>query len=165
MKVTEFFFGFGPRIWSTRRGEVEYGVKALPFGAYVRIIGMNELEEVDPADEGRTYREKSYWARLRVVLAGPFMNFAIGFLVLIVLVHELRRRHRHGLDGRPAAGQDGRGRRRLPLGRPADQRRRQGDPGWSQFSNVIRHRAGTRSPSSSNVARNGSPSTRRSDGS
>ena len=46
MKATEFFFGFGPKIWSTRRGETEYGVKALPLGGYVRIIGMNPLEEV-----------------------------------------------------------------------------------------------------------------------
>ena len=85
MKVTEFFVGFGPRIWSKQRGEVEYGVKPVPLGAYVRIVGMNDLEEVDPADEGRTYREKGYWARLRVVLAGPFMNFAIGFVLLVVL--------------------------------------------------------------------------------
>ena len=46
MKVTEFFIGFGPRIWSFRRGETEYGVKAIPAGAYVRIIGMNNLDEV-----------------------------------------------------------------------------------------------------------------------
>ena len=85
MKVTEFFVGVGPRLFSFRRGEVEYGIKAAPIAAYVRIVGMNDLEDVDPADEGRTYREKSYWARLRVVLAGPFVNFALGFLVLIVL--------------------------------------------------------------------------------
>src|SRR5689334_24621732 len=48
MKCTEFFVGFGPRIWSTRRGETEYGIKAIPAGAYVRIIGMNNLEEIDP---------------------------------------------------------------------------------------------------------------------
>jgi len=83
MKVTEFFVGFGPRLLSWRRGEVEYGVKALPLGAYVRIVGMNDLEDVDPADEGRTYREKSYWARLRVVLAGPAVNLALGFLILV----------------------------------------------------------------------------------
>ena len=46
MKVTEFFIGFGPRIWSYRRGETEYGLKAIPAGAYVRIIGMSNLEEV-----------------------------------------------------------------------------------------------------------------------
>ncbi len=47
MKVTEFFIGFGPRIWSFQRGETQYGVKAIPAGAYVRIIGMNNLDEVD----------------------------------------------------------------------------------------------------------------------
>jgi len=43
MKATEFFLGFGPRLWSFRRGETEYGVKALPLGGYVRIIGMHNL--------------------------------------------------------------------------------------------------------------------------
>ncbi len=53
MKVTEFFVGFGPRLWSFTRGETEYGVKAIPLGGYCRIIGMTNLEEVDPADEPR----------------------------------------------------------------------------------------------------------------
>ena len=57
MKVTEFFVGFGPRLWSFTRGETEYGVKAIPAGGYVRIIGMTNLEEVDPADEPRTFRQ------------------------------------------------------------------------------------------------------------
>ena len=60
MKATEFFVGFGPRLWSFRRGETEYGVKAIPAGGYVRIIGMSNLEEVDPADEPRTFRRGSY---------------------------------------------------------------------------------------------------------
>ena len=60
MKVTEFFLGFGPRLWSMRRGGTVYGLKAIPVGAYVRIIGMNNLEEVPPADEHRTYRSKPY---------------------------------------------------------------------------------------------------------
>src|SRR5262245_56071902 len=47
MKSTEFFLGFGPRLWSVRKGEVEYGVKAIPAGAYVRIIGMSTLDDVD----------------------------------------------------------------------------------------------------------------------
>ncbi|HEY6635416.1 MAG TPA: M50 family metallopeptidase [Acidimicrobiia bacterium] len=81
MKATEFFFGFGPRIWSTRRGETEYGVKALPLGGYVRIIGMNPLEEVSPADMGRTYREKKFWEKSVVVLAGVGTNFLIAFVM------------------------------------------------------------------------------------
>ena len=52
MKVTEFFVGFGPRLWSIRRGETEYGVKAIPAGGYVKILGMTNLEEVDPARRG-----------------------------------------------------------------------------------------------------------------
>src|SRR4029450_2586458 len=66
MKVPEFFLGFGPRIWSFRRGEVEYGLKAIPAGAYVRILGMNNLEEVAPEDEPRTYRQQGYWSRFAV---------------------------------------------------------------------------------------------------
>jgi membrane-associated protease RseP (regulator of RpoE activity) len=81
MKATEFFFGFGPKIWSTRRGETEYGVKALPLGGYVRIIGMNPLEEVSPEDIGRTYREKKFWEKSVVVLAGVGTNFLIAFLL------------------------------------------------------------------------------------
>lgn len=86
MKVTEFFIGFGPRIWSFRRGETEYGLKLVPAGAYVRIIGMHNLEDLPAADdESRTYRSKSYWRRMPVVLAGPVMNLVLGFLLLIVV--------------------------------------------------------------------------------
>lgn len=85
MKVTEFFIGFGPRIWSFRRGETEYGLKVLPAGAYVKIIGMSNLEEVPPEDEGRSYRAKTYWQRMPVVLAGPAVNIALGVVLLFVV--------------------------------------------------------------------------------
>lgn len=85
MKVTEYFIGFGPRIWSFKRGETEYGIKVISAGAYVRILGMSNLEEVDPADEDRTYRSKPYLKRLPVILAGPFANFAIALVLLFVL--------------------------------------------------------------------------------
>ena len=81
MKVTEFFVGFGPRLWSFRRGETEYGVKAIPAGGYVRIIGMNNIEVVDPEDEPRTYRAARYRDRLIVVLAGVTVNIVIAFLL------------------------------------------------------------------------------------
>jgi membrane-associated protease RseP (regulator of RpoE activity) len=86
MKATEFFIGFGPKIWSFRRGETEYGLKVLPAGAYVRIIGMNNLDEVDPVDEPRTYRQKSFPKRLLVVSAGSLMHFAQAFVLLVVLL-------------------------------------------------------------------------------
>ncbi len=85
MKVTEFFIGFGPKIWSFQRGETEYGFKALPLGAYVRIIGMNNLDEVDPADEDRTYRQKPYWRRISVAVAGSTMHFMLALLLAFVI--------------------------------------------------------------------------------
>jgi membrane-associated protease RseP (regulator of RpoE activity) len=86
MKVTEFFIGFGPRIWSFRRGEVEYGIKAIPAGAYVRIIGMSNLEtDIAPEDEERTYRSKPYWRRLSVAVAGSTMHMIIAFVLLVTV--------------------------------------------------------------------------------
>ncbi len=84
MKVTEFFVGFGPVVWSFRRGETEFGLKAIPAGAYVRIIGMNNLEEVDPADEPRTYRQAPFRSRASVAVAGSAMHFAIALVLLVV---------------------------------------------------------------------------------
>ncbi len=86
MKVTEFFIGFGPRLWSFHRGETEYGVKAIPAGAYVRIIGMSNLEEVDPADEDRTYRQKPYWRRMSVAVAGSTMHFLMAIVLFFSVI-------------------------------------------------------------------------------
>ena len=83
MKVTEYFIGFGPRIWSTRRGETEYGLKAILLGAYVKVPGMTNLEEVPPEDEPRTYRAQSYGRRVRMVFAGPGMNLLVALVLFI----------------------------------------------------------------------------------
>jgi membrane-associated protease RseP (regulator of RpoE activity) len=85
MKVTEFFVGFGPRLWSVRRGETEYGIRALPLGGYCRIIGMHNLEEVDPADEPRAYRQKPLLRRLSVAVAGSAMHFLIALVALFAM--------------------------------------------------------------------------------
>ena len=87
IKVTEFFVGFGPRLWSIRRGETEYGVKALPLGGYVKIIGMNNLEPVDPADEPRTYRQQPYLRRLSVAVAGSAVHFLIALALLFTVFY------------------------------------------------------------------------------
>lgn len=79
MKVTEFFLFFGPRVWSFRRGETEYGIKCIPAGAYVKIIGMHNLEDVPPEDEARTYRQKSFGQRVSVAVAGSTMHFLLAF--------------------------------------------------------------------------------------
>jgi membrane-associated protease RseP (regulator of RpoE activity) len=84
MKVTEFFLGFGPRVWSFRRGETEYGVKAIPAGGYVRIVGMSNLEDVDPDEEPRTFRHGTFGNRLTVILAGVTVNLILAFLLIYV---------------------------------------------------------------------------------
>jgi membrane-associated protease RseP (regulator of RpoE activity) len=85
MKVTRYFVGFGPTIWSTWRGETEYGIKALPFGGFVKIVGMTSLDEVDPADEPRSFRRHPAWERIVVLCAGSFMHFVLAFLLIFGL--------------------------------------------------------------------------------
>jgi membrane-associated protease RseP (regulator of RpoE activity) len=86
MKVTRYFVGFGPTLWSTRRGETEYGIKALPFGGFVKIIGMHSLDDVeDPADEPRSFRRQPAWQRIVVLCAGSFMHFVLAFLLIFSL--------------------------------------------------------------------------------
>ena len=72
-------------MWSIRRGETEYGVKAIPAGGYVRIVGMTMLEEVDPADEARSYRQATFPRRLLVAVAGSGMHVIIAFVLLFSL--------------------------------------------------------------------------------
>jgi membrane-associated protease RseP (regulator of RpoE activity) len=80
IKVTEFFVGFGPRLWSIRRGETEYGVKAIPAGGYVKIAGMNPYEEIRPEDAPRTYGAKPAWQRALVIVAGPLTHLVLAFV-------------------------------------------------------------------------------------
>ncbi|TCM50223.1 RIP metalloprotease [Kribbella sp. VKM Ac-2568] len=108
MKVTQFFVGFGRTVWSTKRGETEYGFKLIPAGGFVRIIGMMppakgqdptkvrkantgpiqslvenarsaEYETIDPADDGRLFYQKVWWKKLIVMASGPLVNVAIAF--------------------------------------------------------------------------------------
>lgn len=82
IKVEEFFVGFGPRLWSTKRGETEYGIKAIPAGGYVRIAGMNPFQEPAPEDVPRTFGAKPAWQRAIVLVAGSFTHFVIAVLLL-----------------------------------------------------------------------------------
>jgi len=83
MKVTQFYMGFGPRLWSRKRGELEYGIRAFPLGAFVRIVGMSNLDDCDPADEDRSYRSKSYPRRLLVITAGSLMHMVIALTLFV----------------------------------------------------------------------------------
>ena len=81
MKVTEYFIGFGPKIWSTRKGELEWGVKGLPIGGYVKIAGMNPYEVVAPEDVSRTYGAKPPYQRALTIFAGPGSHFVVGAIL------------------------------------------------------------------------------------
>lgn len=85
MKATEFFLGFGPRLFSFRRGETEFGVRPIIAGAYVKVVGMTNLDEVPLVDEPRTYRQQTYPRRLLVASAGSLMHFLMAVIGLFVL--------------------------------------------------------------------------------
>ncbi|MFM6940399.1 MAG: M50 family metallopeptidase, partial [Candidatus Planktophila sp.] len=82
MHVSEFFVGFGKRIWSITRGETEYGVKAIPAGGYCRIEGMTPVDEMPAGQEHRAFVRASSLKKLIVLGAGSTAHFAIGFLAI-----------------------------------------------------------------------------------
>lgn len=77
MKVRRYFVGFGPTLWSTRRGETEYGVKAVPLGGFCDIAGMTTVEPLEPDETDRAMYKQATWKRIAVLFAGPGMNFVI----------------------------------------------------------------------------------------
>ncbi len=77
MKVTDFFVGFGPVVWSTTVGETRYGVRAFLLGGYVKVPGMAWSEEIDPALESRTYRAASYPRKVLFASAGSLMHLVM----------------------------------------------------------------------------------------
>jgi membrane-associated protease RseP (regulator of RpoE activity) len=85
MKVTEFFLGFGKRIWSFTKGETEFGIKAIPAGGYCRIEGMTPRDEMPAGEEGRAFFTASSGKKLIVLGAGSFAHFAIGFILIFAI--------------------------------------------------------------------------------
>ena len=114
VKVTQYFVGFGRTLWSTRRGETEYGVKLVPFGGYVKLIGMlppgkgqepttvrrsntgifqqlisdaraAEYELVEPGDEDRLFYRLPWWKKVTVMGAGIVTNLVLGFLLFALV--------------------------------------------------------------------------------
>ncbi len=110
VKVTQYFVGFGRTLWSTRRGETEYGVKAIPLGGYCKLVGMlppaadqdplllrdrktgmfaqlmddarsAEYEHVDEADQGRLFYSKPWWQRVVIMGSGVMINLLIAFFL------------------------------------------------------------------------------------
>jgi len=111
LKVNQYMIGFGPTVWSRRRGETEYGLKAIPLGGYIRMIGMfppkpgadpsqlrssstgrfsqlmdqarqDSMEEVRPGDEDRVFYKLSVPKKLVIMLGGPTMNLLIAVMLL-----------------------------------------------------------------------------------
>ncbi|WP_327150433.1 M50 family metallopeptidase [Nocardia sp. NBC_01329] len=85
MKVRRYFIGFGPKMFSFRRGETEYGVKWLPLGGFCDIAGMTALDELEPEEVERAMYRQATWKRLVVMSGGIGMNFLLGFLLIVVL--------------------------------------------------------------------------------
>jgi membrane-associated protease RseP (regulator of RpoE activity) len=85
MKVRRYYIGFGPTIFSFRRGETEYGMKWIPAGGFCDIAGMTALDPVAPDEEPRAFYKKATWKRVVVLSAGSMMHFLIGIVVLYVL--------------------------------------------------------------------------------
>jgi membrane-associated protease RseP (regulator of RpoE activity) len=86
MKVTEFFLGFGQRIWSFQRGETEFGLKAIPAGGYCKIVGMSPQEELEPADQERAFYKAPVIKKLVVLGSGAFLHFVLGILFIALLI-------------------------------------------------------------------------------
>ncbi len=110
MRVPQFFVGFGPTVFSRRFGETEFGIKGLPLGGYIRIVGMippaeeNEskratrmrsfiaevrgqaLDDVLPTDGDRVFYKKPWWQRVIVMFAGPFHNLVLAVLFFTVVL-------------------------------------------------------------------------------
>ncbi len=85
MKVRRYFVGFGPTLWSTRRGETEYGLKAVPLGGFCDIAGMTSVEELAPDEADRAMFKQATWKRVAVLFAGPGANFVICLVLLYAI--------------------------------------------------------------------------------
>jgi len=85
MRVSEFFLGFGKRIWSFTRGETEFGIKAIPAGGYCRIEGMTATDEMPAGEESRAFFKANSGQKLVVLGAGSFLHFVLGFVILIII--------------------------------------------------------------------------------
>lgn len=85
MKVRRYFIGFGPKIFSFRRGETEYGLKIIPAGGFCDIAGMTALDEVTEDEASRAMWRYPVWKRVVVLASGSITHFILGLLILYVM--------------------------------------------------------------------------------
>jgi regulator of sigma E protease len=88
MRVERFSIGFGPVLWSRRRGDTDWAVSAIPLGGYVKVAGMAPGEEIAPGDTG-AFCNQPAWRRFLVILAGPATNYVFAVVLAIGLVATL----------------------------------------------------------------------------
>jgi membrane-associated protease RseP (regulator of RpoE activity) len=86
VKTPEFFVGFGPRIWSTKRGDTEFGIKWILVGGYVKVLGMNPEEELSPEDFLHSYKGVSYWKRFWIIFSGSLMHILLALLIIFFTI-------------------------------------------------------------------------------
>lgn len=84
MKASRYFIGFGPTLFSFRRGETEYGLKAVPAGGFVSIVGMSRAEEVAEADQPRAFWRFAPWKRTVVLAAGSVTHFVLAIVAIFL---------------------------------------------------------------------------------
>ena len=82
-KATQYFLGFGPTLWSFRKGETEYGVKAIPAGGFVKIVGMNPYEEIPSEDLPRSYPNRPKYQRALLLVAGSATHWVVAYVLLV----------------------------------------------------------------------------------
>ncbi|MGP6172914.1 M50 family metallopeptidase [Corynebacterium sp. A21] len=85
MRVRRYFIGFGPKIWSVKKGQTEYGLNAIPLGGFCDIAGMTAQDEVTPEEAPHAMVNKPWWQRVIVLLGGVFMNVVVGFVILYLV--------------------------------------------------------------------------------
>jgi regulator of sigma E protease len=85
MRVDRFSIGFGPKLFSFKRGETVYQIAAIPLGGFVQIAGLNPGDEGMAADDPRAYPNRPVWQRLATIFAGPATNYLFAVLLLIVI--------------------------------------------------------------------------------
>ena len=83
MRVDRFSIGFGPRLFSFKRGETVYQIAAIPLGGFVQIAGLNPGEEGMAADDPRAYPNRPVWQRLATIFAGPATNYIFAAVMLV----------------------------------------------------------------------------------
>ena len=83
--VLTFSVGFGPKLWVKKKGETEYALSAFPLGGYVKMVGEDPDEEVQPADIAKSFSHKTLWQRIAIVAAGPGFNLLLAVLLLMIV--------------------------------------------------------------------------------